>query len=75
MKYLGFLVIFALFASAYAAVGMMEYFEHIIAVGCTKTPSSAATLLTKICGSCLRYSIDVRKIDRGECANLQGFNS
>ncbi|GBM33813.1 hypothetical protein AVEN_76183-1 [Araneus ventricosus] len=72
MKYLGFLVIFALVASAYAAMDMAQFAEHFIAVGCTKTASSGTTLPMKICGSCLNYTVDVRKIDQGSCANLQG---
>ncbi|GBM33815.1 hypothetical protein AVEN_76185-1 [Araneus ventricosus] len=72
MKCAVILVICALVASAYAAVDLAQFFEHFIAVGCTKTPSSGTTLPVKICGTCLRYTVDVRKIDAGLCSNSQG---
>ncbi|CAL1285023.1 unnamed protein product [Larinioides sclopetarius] len=72
MKLTVILVFCLLVASAYAAVDMVQFFEHFIAVGCTKTPSSGATLPVKICGSCLQYTVNVQKIDAGSCTNPQG---
>ncbi|KAF8763981.1 hypothetical protein HNY73_022105 [Argiope bruennichi] len=69
MKYFGLLVIFALIVSTYAGTDMGQFFEHFIKVGCGKYASSGSDTLMKICGSCLRYSVDVRKIDQGSCPN------
>ncbi|KAF8763983.1 hypothetical protein HNY73_022107 [Argiope bruennichi] len=71
MKYLGFLVIFALIVSTYAGIDMTQFLEHFIKVGCAKDASSGADMLMKICGTCLHYTVDLRKIDQGSCANLR----
>ncbi|GBM33819.1 hypothetical protein AVEN_76188-1 [Araneus ventricosus] len=66
-------MIFALVATAYAMVDMTQFFEHFAAVGCSKTTASSGTdMLMKTCGKCLRFRVDVRKIDQGMCKNLQG---
>ncbi|KAF8763978.1 hypothetical protein HNY73_022102 [Argiope bruennichi] len=70
MKYLAFLVVFVSVASAVVGIDMTQFYEHFVAVGCTKTPSSGSNVLLKVCGTCLRFVFDVKKIDQGSCANL-----
>ncbi|CAL1285021.1 unnamed protein product [Larinioides sclopetarius] len=73
MKYLAILMIFALVATAYAMVDLSQFFEHFTAVGCSKNADASGTdMLMKICGKCMFFRIDVRKIDQGMCTNPQG---
>ncbi|KAF8763974.1 hypothetical protein HNY73_022098 [Argiope bruennichi] len=69
MKYLIVLMILGVVAST-NAMKLQEYFKHFLIVGCSSANSSTGNAYEIICGSCLRYTIDVMKIDQGLCKNL-----
>ncbi|KAF8763976.1 hypothetical protein HNY73_022100 [Argiope bruennichi] len=72
MKHLVFLLLFGLIVSTYA-INVEEYIEHFAAVGCSrKVDSTGSNFLIKVCGSCLRYTTKVVKIDQGLCGNVHG---